>query len=90
MNTMGGPEDRFYRVDDSQEMLDKCKSKLMEVDFHVIMNCVVLILGQGVKIENASVVVLCLTLQFVSTDLSERLLHDIYVRFKTRWRLDPR
>ena len=34
--------------------------------------------GQSVRIENASVVVLCLTLQFVRPIYRERLLRDIY------------
>src|SRR5688572_30395411 len=33
MNTMVEPEIRFIGIDDSQEMLDKCKSKLMEIGF---------------------------------------------------------
>ncbi len=78
MDTMVNPEIRFIGIDDSQEMLDKCKSKLMEIGFsrHYELRCADL--GQGIKIENASVVVLCLTLQFVRPIYRERLLSDIY------------
>lgn len=78
MNTMVDQEIRFIGVDDSQEMLDKCKSKLMEVGFSRNYELRCADLGQGVKIENASVVVLCLTLQFVRPIYRERLLSDIY------------
>ncbi|HRG93508.1 MAG TPA: methyltransferase domain-containing protein, partial [Chitinophagaceae bacterium] len=33
MNTMVNQQIRFIGIDDSQEMLDKCKSKLMELGF---------------------------------------------------------
>src|SRR5688572_29717570 len=65
MNTMVDPEIRFIGVDDSQEMLDKCQSKLKEAGFVRPYQLKCAALSQGIKIENASVVVLCLTLQFV-------------------------
>lgn len=78
MDTMVNPDIRFIGVDDSQEMLDKCKSKLLEIGFSRDYELRCADLGQGVKIENASVVVLCLTLQFVRPIYRERLLTDIY------------
>ena len=65
MNTLVNPEIKFVGIDDSQEMLDKCKSKLLEMGFSRDYELRCADLGHGVKIENASVVVLCLTLQFV-------------------------
>jgi tRNA (cmo5U34)-methyltransferase len=78
MDTMVDQNIRFIGVDDSQEMLDKCKSKLMEIGFsrNYELRCVDL--NQGVKITNASVVVLCLTLQFVRPVYRERLLNNIF------------
>ena len=78
MDTMVNQQIKFIGVDDSQEMLDKCKSKLMELGFSRPYELRCADLGQGVKIENASVVVLCLTLQFVRPVYRERLLQDIY------------
>ncbi|MEQ1677779.1 MAG: carboxy-S-adenosyl-L-methionine synthase CmoA [Chitinophagaceae bacterium] len=78
MDTMVNQNIRFIGIDDSQEMLDKCKSKLMELGFSRRYELRCYDLGQGVKIENASVVVLCLTLQFVRPIYRERLLKDIY------------
>lgn len=78
MDTMVNQNIRFIGVDDSQEMLDKCKSKLMELGFSRPYELRCANLGQGVKIENASVVVLCLTLQFVRPIYRENVLKDIY------------
>ena len=78
MDTLVEKDIKFIGVDDSQEMLDKCKSKLMELGFSRPYELRCADLGQGVKIENASVVVLCLTLQFVRPIYRERLLSDIY------------
>lgn len=78
MNTMVDQNIKFIGLDDSQEMLDKCKSKLMELGFSRPYELRCADLGQGVRIENASVVVLCLTLQFVRPIYRERLLKDIY------------
>jgi tRNA (cmo5U34)-methyltransferase len=78
MDTMVNPNVRFIGVDDSQQMLDKCKSKLMELGFSRDYELRCSDLNQGVKISNASVVVLCLTLQFVRPIYREQLLKNIY------------
>ena len=77
MDTMVPKEIKFIGIDDSQEMLDKCKSKLMEVGFSRSYELRCADLGKGAKIENASVVVLCLTLQFVRPIYREQLLKNI-------------
>jgi tRNA (cmo5U34)-methyltransferase len=79
MDTMVNPDIKFIGLDDSQEMLDKCKSKLLEIGFSRNYELRCTDLGQGVRIDNASVVVLCLTLQFVRPIFREKLLSDIYV-----------
>jgi tRNA (cmo5U34)-methyltransferase len=78
MDTMVKPNIRFVGVDDSQEMLDKCKVKLMEIGFSRDYELRCADLSEGIKISNASVVVLCLTLQFVRPIYRERLLKSIY------------
>jgi tRNA (cmo5U34)-methyltransferase len=68
---------RFVGVDDSHHMLTKCESKLKEAGFTRPYELQVADLNQSVKVENASVVVLCLTLQFVRPIYRERLLKSI-------------
>lgn len=68
----------FVGVDDSQEMLNKCDLKLQEAGFTRPYSLLNADLNQGVQIENASVVVLCLTLQFVRPIYRERLVKNIY------------
>lgn len=77
MDTLVEKSIKFIGVDDSQEMLNKCKAKFDEIKFNRPYELRCADLGQGVKIENASVVVLCLTLQFVRPIYRERLLQDI-------------
>ncbi|HEX2627416.1 MAG TPA: carboxy-S-adenosyl-L-methionine synthase CmoA [Chitinophagaceae bacterium] len=78
MDTMVDRSVRFIGIDDSQEMLDKCESKFKEIKFSRPYELRCADLGQSVKIENASVVVLCLTLQFVRPIYREQLLKNIY------------
>ena len=78
MDTMVDPSIRFVGVDDSQEMLNKCRAKLGEIGFTREYDLRVADLNNGLKIENASVVVLCLTLQFVRPIYREKLIRDIY------------
>lgn len=72
------PGIRFVGVDDSQQMLEKCKQKLEEAGFTRPYNLEVADLNGELKINNASVVVLCLTLQFVRPVYRERLVKCIY------------
>ena len=78
MDTIVDQSIRFIGIDDSQEMLDKCKSKLLELGFSRDYELRCADLSQGVQVSNASVVVLCLTLQFVRPIYREKLLKDIF------------
>jgi tRNA (cmo5U34)-methyltransferase len=78
MDTLVHPDIRFIGIDDSQEMLDKCKSKLDEIKFKRKYELRCTDIAQSIRIENASVVVLCLTLQFVRPIYRERLIDDIF------------
>jgi tRNA (cmo5U34)-methyltransferase len=70
---------RFIGIDESQEMLDKCDLKLKEAGFVRPYDLVAADLHrEELPIENASVVILCLTLQFVRPLYRERLLRNIY------------
>jgi tRNA (cmo5U34)-methyltransferase len=77
MNTLVPNDIRFIGIDDSTEMLAKCDIKLREAGFSRPYELVVSDLNEHVSIENASVVVLCLTLQFVRPIYRERLLRTI-------------
>lgn len=68
----------FVGIDDSPDMLKKCREKLAEADFTRPFDLQVSDLNQGVEIDNASVVVLCLTLQFVRPMNREKLVKDIF------------
>ena len=78
MNTTVPESIQFVGVDDSPEMLKKCDAKLKEVGFKRPYKLVTADLNQNVDIENASVVVLCLTLQFIRPIYRERLVKTIY------------
>ncbi len=78
MDTLVNKKIRFIGIDDSREMLDKCKSKLLEIGFSRNYELRCNDLNEGVTITNASVVVLCLTLQFVRPIYRERLLSEVY------------
>jgi len=69
---------RFIGVDDSADMLDKCNAKLKDAGFKRPFSLKVADLNKGVEVSNASVVVLCLTLQFVRPINRERLLKNIF------------
>ncbi len=77
MNETIPPHIRFVGIDDSPEMLAKCESKLQEMNFTRPYALQVADLNDNVQIENASIVVLCLTLQFVRPIYRERLLRKI-------------
>lgn len=78
MNETIPPHIKFIGIDDSQAMLDKCRDKLAAADFTRSFELQVADLNQGISINNASVVVLCLTLQFVRPINRESLLKTIF------------
>ncbi|MDQ1273627.1 MAG: tRNA (cmo5U34)-methyltransferase, partial [Planctomycetota bacterium] len=56
---------KFIGIDYSQDMLTKCRQKLSAHHFSRKHELICADLNQGVNIENASVVVMILTLQFI-------------------------
>ncbi len=72
------PSVRFVGIDNSQDMLDKCRAKLREcgVDRTVDLQC--RDLNDGLAIENASLVTMVLTLQFIRPLYRDRLIADIF------------
>lgn len=71
------PSIKFVGIDYSQDMLDKCKGKFQEHNLTRPHELVKGDLNQGVEIENASVVIFCLTLQFVRPLYRETLIRSV-------------
>ncbi|SKB37717.1 tRNA (cmo5U34)-methyltransferase [Parapedobacter luteus] len=69
---------RFIGVDDSTDMLAKCAEKLEQANLTRDYALKHADLHQDFHIENASVVILCLTLQFVRPIYREKLIRKIY------------
>lgn len=69
---------RFIGVDSSQEMLEIAGRKLQEAAFPWPVEFVKGDLNQGVSIQNASIVLLILTLQFIRPLYREQILRSIY------------
>ncbi len=78
MDTTVAEDIGFIGIDDSQEMLDKCQSKLEAANFKRPFELQVADLNQEVQIDNASVVILCLTLQFVRPISRAKLLKSVF------------
>ena len=78
MDTAVDENIRFIGLDDSPEMLDKCRGKLEETGIKRPIELRVADLNGSIEINNASVVVCCLTLQFVRPIFREKLLKSVY------------
>src|SRR6185369_6898053 len=72
------PDVNFVGIDESKEMLEKCKGNFEAEGVKRKFDLKRVDLNQGVVIENASVVVMCLTLQFIRPLYREKLLKEIY------------
>lgn len=68
---------KFIGVDYSRDMLDRCKQKLSAHRFFQEHELICADLNQGVSIENASVVIMILTLQFIRPLNREKLIGSI-------------
>ena len=77
MNTTVPQDIRFIGIDHSDQMLKKCSEKLEEANFTRPHELVVADLNKGFRIENASVAVLSLTLQFIRPICREKVLRTI-------------
>jgi tRNA (cmo5U34)-methyltransferase len=68
---------RFVGIDNSEEMLKRCRTKLSEHGFNRPHELLCADLNQGVRIENASMVSMVLTLQFIRPLYRDRLIGTI-------------
>jgi tRNA (cmo5U34)-methyltransferase len=78
LNSLVKDSIKFVGLDESMEMLDKCHKKLVEAGFTRPFELRVADLQKNPEISNASVVVMCLTLQFIRPIYREKLLKQIY------------
>lgn len=69
---------KFIGLDDAPHMLEKCDVRLRKSGFSRPYELKVADLNGAVDVQNASVVILCLTLQFVRPLHREDLLKSIY------------
>jgi tRNA (cmo5U34)-methyltransferase len=77
MDVLVPPSIPFIGMDESNDMLAKCREKLVEAGVKRPYDLQVADLHGQVEIKNASVVVLCLTLQFIRPIHREKLLKKI-------------
>lgn len=69
---------KLIGLDNSQEMLDKARVKMIENDVVHAFDLIFADLHKGLHIENASVITFILTLQFVRPLYRERVMRSIY------------
>jgi tRNA (cmo5U34)-methyltransferase len=69
---------RFIGIDSSQEMLEKARQKLAQTRFPWPYDLRLQDLNDGIRIENASVALMVLTLQFIRPLNRESLLASVY------------
>lgn len=72
------PNVQMIGLDNSEEMLKKCKDNFEKEGITRPYQLKYADLNKGVEMENASVAILCLTLQFVRPLYRDRLIGDIY------------
>src|SRR5262245_23660174 len=68
---------KFVGLDNSEEMLKRCRHKLAEQRFTREHELICADLNQGVPVENASVVLMVLTLQFIRPLYRDRVMAQI-------------
>ena len=77
LNRHLGDRVRYTGVDYSEDMLEKCRRKLSDNQFSGEYELVCADLNNGISIENASVVLMVLSLQFIRPLYREKLLESI-------------
>ncbi len=71
------PQVKFIGVDNSPEMLDRCRAKLKQHGFQRDHELLCADLNSGIYIENASMVLMVLTLQFIRPLYRDKLVEQI-------------
>jgi len=71
------PQVKFIGVDNSPEMLERCRAKLKEHEFSRDHELICTDLNNGIQIVNASMVLMVLTLQFIRPLYRDKLVEQI-------------
>ena len=69
---------KYIGIDNSEEMLEKCRKNLSEKKFSAEYELVCADLNKGIHIENASIVLMVLTLQFIRPLYRAKLIESIF------------
>ena len=77
LNKSIGKKVKYVGIDYSEDMLDKCRKKFSDNNFSGEYELLRADLNQGITIENASVVLMVLTLQFIRPLYREKLIESI-------------
>ena len=77
MNNTVANDIKFIGIDDSSQMLDQCRANILKIGFDREFELLNYDLNKGFPIKNASVVVLCLTLQFIRPLYRVKLLQEV-------------
>lgn len=72
------PDIEFIGIDNSEEMLVKCRNNFQANGVNRSYDLLYKDLNRGIEIENASVVVMCLTLQFIRPLYREKLVEELH------------
>jgi len=78
LNHRLGDRVRYIGVDYSDEMLEKCRAKFSEYRFSGAYELLCADLNNGIFLENASLVLMVLSLQFIRPLYREKLLEGIF------------
>jgi len=78
------PRIRFVGVDSSAEMLEKCRAKFRQHGIDRLLELQCRDLNESLVVEDASIVMLMLTLQFIRPLRRDRLIADIYRGLRTQ------
>ena len=78
LDRMIDPAIKFVGIDNSKDMLDTCRENLEAAGIEREFDLRITDLNNEVNIDNSSVVIMCLTLQFVRPMNRERLVKSIY------------
>ena len=78
INQVLAPDINFVGFDNSDEMIKQCKDNFKTAGITRSYDIRNHDLNTGVQLSNASVVIMCLTLQFIRPLYRERLIQEIY------------
>lgn len=78
LNSALGNKVTYIGIDYSEDMLERCRKKLSEEQFSGEYELIRANLNKGIHIENASVIVMALILQFIRPLYREKLIKSIF------------